>query len=72
MENTHIKKLWNNSEASKFLGISPFTLRGKVSRREIPYIKLGRRVLFDCEDLRRFVEASKIMPRPRRVNGDGP
>jgi excisionase family DNA binding protein len=61
-----MEKLLNNNEAAELLGISPFSLRGKVSRREIPFIKIGRRTLFSPSSLQAFIEANKHEPRPRR------
>jgi excisionase family DNA binding protein len=61
--------LWNKRQAAEFLNISPFSVSGKVSRREIPFVKIGRRCLFDPADLKTFVEAHKVDPRPRRANG---
>ena len=56
-------RLLNNDQAAEILNISPYSLRGKVSRREIPYIKVGRRTLFDPADLRASIEARKVQPR---------
>jgi excisionase family DNA binding protein len=61
-----MNRLLNNQEAAEILGISPFSLRGKVLRREVPFVKIGRRTLFDPADLRAFIEARKVQPRPRR------
>jgi excisionase family DNA binding protein len=63
-------RLLNNNEAAELLGISPFSLRGKVSRREIKFVKLGRRVLFRKEDLIELIEKCTVEPRPRRGNCD--
>jgi excisionase family DNA binding protein len=59
-------RLLNNDQAADILNISPYSLRGKVSRREIPFIKVGRRTLFDPEDLRAYIDARKVPARPRR------
>jgi excisionase family DNA binding protein len=56
-------RLLNNDQAADILNISPFSLRGKVSRREIPFIKVGRRTLFDPADLRAYIDARKVQPR---------
>jgi hypothetical protein len=40
--------------------------RGKVSRREIKFVKFGRRVLFRKEDLMELIEKCTVEPRPRR------
>ena len=61
-----MNNLINNGQAAELLGISPFSLRGKVLRREVPFIKIGRRTLFDPADLRAFIEARKVQPRTRQ------
>ena len=61
-----MEKLLNNNEAADLLGISPFSLRGKVSRREVPFVKFGRRVLFRKEDLIELIENCTVQPRTRR------
>lgn len=60
-----MERLLSNDEAAELLGISPFSLRGKVSRREIPFIKIGRRTLFSPSSLQAFIERNKFEPRPR-------
>jgi excisionase family DNA binding protein len=61
-----MEKLLSNDEAAKILGISPFSLRGKVYRREVPFIKIGRRTLFSPSDLQAYIEANKVIPRSQR------
>lgn len=61
-----LERLLNNTEAAKLLNISPFSLRGKVSRREIKFVKFGRRVLFRKQDLLELIEQCTMQPRPRR------
>jgi excisionase family DNA binding protein len=61
-----MEKLLNNNEAAELLGISPYSLRGKVSRREVKFIKFGRRVLFRKKDLEELIEKCTVQPRPRR------
>lgn len=61
-----MQRLLNNQEAAEILGISPFSLRGKVSRREIKFVKFGRRVLFRKEDLIELIENCTVQPQPRR------
>ena len=52
----------NNNEAARFLGISPGTL--PVWRCEkrylIPYLKVGRKVLYVVDDLLAFLESRKV------------
>jgi excisionase family DNA binding protein len=59
-------RLLNNAQAADILNISPHSLRGKVSRREVPFIKIGRRTLFSLSDLEQYIEDRKVYPRPRR------
>ena len=61
-----MNRLLNNQEAAELLGISPFSLRGKVLRREVPFVKIGRRTLFSQAVLQAFIESCKVQPRPRR------
>jgi len=61
-----MERLLSNDEAAEILGISPFSLRGKVSRREVPFVKLGRRVLFRQKNLMELIEKCTVQPRPRR------
>jgi hypothetical protein len=42
------------------------TLRGFVSKRKIPYTKVGRRCLFNPVNLIKFVEENTVQPRTRR------
>ena len=55
--------LLGNRQAAEFLGISPHSLRAFVQRRIVPHVKIGRRVLFDPEDLRRYIESKKVPVR---------
>jgi excisionase family DNA binding protein len=58
------KRFLNKKELSEYLGISVYTLDSWVSqRREIPYIKVGTRVLFDIEDVHAWLESRKVFPR---------
>lgn len=54
----------NKKELSEFLGLSIFTIDSWVSeRREIPYIKMGKRVMFDINDVQKWIEKNKISPK---------
>ena len=54
------KRLLNIKEASEYLGVKENTLYCWVSQKKIPYVKLGRKTLFDIEDLNRFIEENKV------------
>jgi excisionase family DNA binding protein len=53
-------RLLSQQEAAHYLGISYWTVRDLVFRREIPFIKIGRRVLIDRLDLDAYLDRSKI------------
>lgn len=45
------------------LGLSVFTIDSWVSeRREIPFVKMGKRVMFDMNDIVEWIENHKIRP----------
>ena len=56
---SRVQRLLSVKEASLYLGISTWTIRSLGWNGEIPEVKIGRRVLFDREDLDRFIENSK-------------
>ena len=46
------KGFLNKKELAEYLGLSVFTIDTWVSQqREIPFVKMGRRVMFDMEDV---------------------
>lgn len=50
--------------AAQFLGgLSLQTIRKWCSQRFIPYVKLGRRVLFRLSDLEKFLEENLVNPK---------
>ena len=51
-------KLLTKDEAARYLRISRATL-GRLMK-EIPYIKLGRRVLFKMSDIEKYLETKKV------------
>ncbi|WP_165732381.1 helix-turn-helix domain-containing protein [Polaribacter sp. 20A6] len=48
-------------EAAKFLNLSVATLYGKVSRRDIPYMKRGNRLYFSKGELINYVKLGKVL-----------
>lgn len=71
-------RLLTVQEAAQYLAVSTSTLYGWVWQHRIPFIKLGRALRFDPNDLNAFVEANKQLPRqvpdpdsslPRCYNG---
>jgi len=55
-------KLLDNSEAAEFVGVSPTTLTTWRCTQavNVPYIKLGRKVLYDRDDLVAFLQSCKV------------
>lgn len=50
-------------EIAAYLSLSHYTIDAWVSqRREIPFIKMGRRVLFDISDIEAWIERQKVKP----------
>jgi len=57
------KRLISVEEAAKYLGVQKSTIYSGASRRKIPSVKMGRRLLFDREDLDRMIEVGKRRER---------
>lgn len=53
------QSLMNFTEACDFLKIKKSRLRTAVFRKEIPYLKIGRLIRFDLDDLKKWVNALK-------------
>ncbi len=53
------RRLLSVPESAVYLGVSVWTMRGLGWNGEVPEVKIGRRTLFDREDLDRFIERSK-------------
>ena len=53
--------LLNIKDAANFLNLSVPTLYGKVSRREIPYMKQGNRLYFSRLELTDYIKSGKIL-----------
>ena len=49
--------LFNIQQAAQFLSLAVNTIYSKVSRKEIPYIKKGKRLYFFKEQLAEWVES---------------
>ena len=60
-----IRRLLRTKEAAHYLGMSPWSLRQMVQRREVPYISSGDNTSawrFDIRDLECWIEAHRIGP----------
>jgi excisionase family DNA binding protein len=56
--------LLSQKVAAAYLGVSKWTLRDLLFRGDIPYVKIGRRVLIDVQDLDAYIARSKIHHGP--------
>jgi len=52
------REIYTVAEAAAILGIAPTTLYEAVKRREVPSVKVGRRVLIARKALDRFLEGA--------------
>ncbi len=57
------KRLISVEDAARYLGVQKSTIYSWAWRRKIPSVKMGRRLLFDREDLDRMIEAGKRRER---------
>jgi excisionase family DNA binding protein len=62
-----MENLLNVTDAAQRLGISRHTLNCWVSKRKVPFVKLGRRTLFNPSDLERIIKANTFEPKRREV-----
>ena len=53
----------NVHELSKELEISKSGIYQWVSQRRIPFVKMGRSLRFDSEEIEKWVEAKKVQPK---------
>ena len=63
-ERLGIRQLLDNEEAARVLGCTPGTLRVWVSRRRIPFVRIGRLVRFDPDALENFIQENSVEPQP--------
>ena len=61
-------RLMNVQQAARYLGTTPATLYTKIWRREISFVKLGRSVRFDINDLNKLIDQSKVKPEEPASN----
>jgi len=48
------------SELAQYLGCTETSVRQRVKRANIPFIRDGRRIRFDREDIDRYLAARKV------------
>ena len=54
------KEFMNIDELSQYLGIKKSTLYAKVERREIPFYRLGRLIVFKKDEIDVFMEKCRV------------
>ncbi len=64
-ENTRLMKV---DEAAEFLDISQKALRVMISRSEVPFFRIGRRIRFSRETLERWVAGKFFVPQVDRIS----
>jgi len=62
MSREELEGTWGNDEAAVFLGCTPGTLRVWVSKRRVPFVRVGRLVRFRRKDLEEFLEQNRVLP----------
>lgn len=63
-------RFFNKPQLADYIGISVHTVNALVSQKRIPYIKLGRRVLFDSRDIDKWMDEHKVEPLSEEKNLD--
>ncbi len=61
---TLTRRLISVQEASDYIGLSPDTVYTMVSKRRIPFVKVGRRTMFDVGLLQDWLKLHTVMPMP--------
>lgn len=51
---------WGVEQAAAFLGCTPATLRVWVSRRKVPFTRVGRLTRFERGTLEEFLEKNRV------------
>ena len=54
--------------AARLLSISPWTVRAYLKTGKLVPVRLGRRVLFEEQELQRFIAEAKIHPNRSEVD----
>jgi len=58
----------NIDQAARFLGLKKGTLYNMISRKAIPYYKVGSRVLFRRSDLEAWFESKRVKTKQQADN----
>jgi excisionase family DNA binding protein len=61
------RRLLGIKETSAYLGIQVDTIYRMVSQRRIPFVKVGRRTMFDLRLIDDWLARHTVMPMPQKV-----
>lgn len=50
------------NEAARISGMSVSWWRQQVFRKQVPFYKVGRRIIFDAEDIARILDRCRVDP----------
>ena len=53
------EQLWTIEDVAEFCRVKPSVIKHWVYTRSIPFIKIGKQILFDKEDLKEWIERQK-------------
>src|SRR4030042_5807953 len=62
----HPPVLLSKREAAAALGLGRTTLQLALRRRQIGFVRIGRRILLRAEDIDRFIKSKRVPPRKPR------
>ena len=57
-----MNKLLNIDAVSELIGIKKSTIYSYVHKKQIPFIKIGGKLLFDLKQIQSFISANSFMP----------
>ena len=60
-------RLMDITEASVYIGLKVDTIYHMVSQRRIPFVKVGRRTMFDVRLLDEWLERHTVLPIPQKM-----
>ncbi len=55
-----MEKLLNVNQLAEILGLKKITIYEWVSDKRIPFVKLGKRILFCPRDIEEFIKANRV------------
>lgn len=55
-------RLFDVPAAAAYLDVSPRFIRRLIAERRLAFVKLGRHVRFDIDDLDAFIDSGRVLP----------